>query len=533
MTPINFLKRRVGIATPSDESKPTEGSPLSVKVDDSSMSTSIASTRTEVTVASDFSDETRQDFQRMSSELAFSDDDDDWRNDFLSPGSAISKDLEGRRKMKTTLSPVASLDAEETQQPSSPTSPASSVSESQQNPSEPSNENPPGHVRRSSDQITTDKAPRHNRHRSMTAVAALQTPPRGHRRSNTLLPSGARPPTHRRSSSMNSQKFPPLSPRAPLGLESLYATLEMRMQRFGARHFSVGQTFNLIGNHHFQRQEHDKAIHAYEKALKCNEGYVEPRDSDHIAAAYANIGTVCWKTGDILRSIVCFEKALELRTVSGIAQGIDPEKSLSIAASHHQLGLALSLKQEHAKALDSLNHALRIRESVLGRKNPEVARSLDAIGKIHLFQGKPDKALQCHQEAYAIKIAAIENSLTGERDATATVSLMNIATAHMARKDYKEAIFTYLAVRNAQSLEIQMATMEGNAPAVARLAEAAGETSQMLIGLFTKTKSYPNAQLAVDETLGLYQQAGLKEDYPKMQALKESVKLLEKASLEP
>jgi len=300
--------------------------------------------------------------------------------------------------------------------------------------------------------------------------------------------------------------------------------MEMRMHRFGPCHFTVGQTWNLIGNDHFRRQEHEKAVDAYEHALRCNQGCVGPRDADHIAAAYGNIGTVCWSTGDMDKSITCLEKALELRKENEVAQGLDPGKSLPIAASYHQLGLALSLKQEHEKALDALHHSLRIREKVLGRKSIDVSRSLDALCKIYMFQGKAGDALQCHQEAHMIKV-----ELTGEHGPGVTASLMNIAAAHTARKFYNDAILAYLEVRKAQSLEMQKAAQEGS-PHLARLAEEAGETSQMLVDLFTKTESYSNAQLAVDETLGLYQQARLLEPHPKMQALKESVKKLQKAA---
>ena len=311
----------------------------------------------------------------------------------------------------------------------------------------------------------------------------------------------------------------PLS--ASLSLESLYATLQMRTQSFGPCDFKVGQTWNLIGNYHFRRQEYEKAIAAYEETLKCKEGSTE---TDHIAAAYGNIGTVCWSTGDIKKSIVCMEKAMELRIESEVSQGRDPEKSLTIAASYHQLGLALSLEQKYANALEALKHALRIREKVMGRKSADVARTLDAIGKIHLFRGEADSAMHCHQEAYAIK-----TEITGEHDPSVISSLMNIGSVHTARRDYKEAIFAYLAARSAQAVVMQKAIKEGS-PHLVHMYEEAGETSQMLVDLFTRTGSFQNAPLAVNDTLTLYQQAGLNEDHPRMQALKESVKVLQKAA---
>jgi hypothetical protein len=44
--------------------------------------------------------------------------------------------------------------------------------------------------------------------------------------------------------------------------------------------------------------------------------------------------------------------------------------------------------------------------------------------------------------------------------------------------------------------------------------------------LYTKTGAYQNAKLAANEALRLYQQAGISKDHPKMEDLKQSVKIL-------
>ena len=100
MAPMMF-RRRVANETSNDSLRKTK--------DDTSMSTSLSSTRTETTVATDGSDETREDRSLSELDVFDDDDDEDWRNDFLSPGSAIVKDLEGATP-HPPLSPVASCD---------------------------------------------------------------------------------------------------------------------------------------------------------------------------------------------------------------------------------------------------------------------------------------------------------------------------------------------------------------------------------------------------------------------------------------
>jgi tetratricopeptide (TPR) repeat protein len=274
----------------------------------------------------------------------------------------------------------------------------------------------------------------------------------------------------------------------------------------------------LIGNAHFRRKEHDKAMYAYEQALECTDGCEKPSDFDHIAAANGNLGTVCWSTGDMERSITCIRKVLDFRIESEISKGRDPCDSLSVATSYHQLGLALTLHRDYKKALNALFEALEIQQSVLGRKSIDVARTLDAIGKVYLLRGDADRSMHCHQEAYATKY-----ELTGECGALVITSLTNIAAAHLARNEEKEAILAYLAIRNAQSFELHKIS---DPETSARVAMDAGETIQMLVDLYTKTGAYQNAKLAADEALELYQQSGISKGHPKMEALKQSVKII-------
>jgi tetratricopeptide (TPR) repeat protein len=294
--------------------------------------------------------------------------------------------------------------------------------------------------------------------------------------------------------------------------------MQDRRQHLGSCDYKVGQAWNLIGNAHFRRKEHANAIHAYEQALECTDGCEKPSDFDHIAAAYGNLGTVCWSTGDMERSVTCIRKAVELRMKSEISKGRDPRESLTVATSYHQLGLALTLHRDYKKALNALFDALEIQQRVLGRKSIDVARTLDAIGKVHLLQGDADESMDCHQEAYATKY-----ELTGECGPLVITSLTNIAAAHLARNEDKEAILAYLAIWKAQSFELHKINDPGTS---ARLAMEAGETIQMLVDLYTKTGAYQNAKLAADEALGLYQEAGISKDHPKMEDLKQSVKIL-------
>lgn len=519
MPPIHLLFKRRIAAADGEQSPSISPQVLISKIDDTLRT--ITGQAEMSSTAQTVNNESRQDLQQFSSELAVSeDDDDDWRNDFLSPGSAISKHHErlvplrspnerskeeGLQKSPTLSEGSSEITPEHIRKLSFTESTASSDRSSERT--------LPRYVQRLSSESMPFQTRHHFRHRSLENPSLHES----HHRSNTFS-SSTRP--HNRSSSMTSGRQQ-RRPSSSHSLESLHEMLQERRQHFGPCNYKLGQTWNLIGNAHFRQEEYEKAIAAYEKALTCKEGCEKPSDSDHIAAAYGNIGTVCWSTGDIARSTACIRKALELRLES--EAGRDLGESLTIATSYYQLGMALTMHCDFIKALDALNYALEIQQRVLGRKSVDVARTLDAIGKVHLLQGDADESMNCHQEAYAIKY-----EVTGEYGPLVISSLTNIAAAHISRHEDKEAILAYLAIRNAQLSEMSKAndTYANDTHAQKRLAMETGDTIQILVDLFTKTSAYQNAKLAADEALGLYQQAGITEDHPKMLRLKQSVKCL-------
>lgn len=189
---------------------------------------------------------------------------------------------------------------------------------------------------------------------------------------------------------------PPKQPEGFLSVSSLQHQLKQLQQQYGAEHAMVATTWNWLGNAHFRQGNMPAALEAYKKAVLCEPG-------EHLADAYANMGTVHWASGNVEESITYLQNSLSVHEYNVMSRGQDPNTSLPVGAVQYQLGLALTLHKDYEAALESLHQARAIRERVLGHQHMDVARTLDAMGKVFSLQGRFPQALDCHLQALRIK----------------------------------------------------------------------------------------------------------------------------------
>lgn len=289
-------------------------------------------------------------------------------------------------------------------------------------------------------------------------------------------------------------------------LESLKRAIKGMREKYGDVDFRVGQVWNHIGNFFFRQQDYPRALDAYKGAVMCHEG-----NNAHIGAAYGNIGTVYWTTGDLTNAVTFLNKALEMHRYMESVNGLDPDSSSEVSNSLYQIGLALSLQKEYETAMGTLKYCLRVREKTLGTMHLDLARTIDAIGKIHLLLGELDDAMDCHQRALSMKCGLVRNS-----DSAVITSLMNIAAVHQARELYDDAIFAYLAVLSVQKQNFVECKDEAIAP---RFAREAGETLQVLAQLHRQNGDHQASFISAQESLLCYNDAGLSKDDPKIAML--------------
>jgi tetratricopeptide (TPR) repeat protein len=289
-------------------------------------------------------------------------------------------------------------------------------------------------------------------------------------------------------------------------LESLKRSIKRLREKYGDVDYRVGQVWNHIGNFFFRQQDYPRALDAYKGAVMCHEG-----NNVHIGAAYGNIGTVYWTTGDLTNAVTFLNKALEMHRYVESVHGLDPDSSCEVSNSLYQIGLALSLQKDYETAMGTLKYCRRLREKTLGSMHMDLARTIDAIGKIHLLLGELDDAMDCHQQALSMKCGLVRNS-----DSAVITSLMNIAAVHQARELYDDAIFAYLAVLSVQKQNFVECKDQAIAP---RFARETGETLQVLSQLHRQNGDPQSSFISAQESRVYYNEAGMSIDDPKIAML--------------
>ena len=316
--------------------------------------------------------------------------------------------------------------------------------------------------------------------------ASPSLPPRARTLSNSSYNSPSSSPRPRRHSRRRSSSSQIVVPR---DIKSLEKTLQYQISQVGEKHPSVGALYNCIGNWHFRMQNLNGAVHAYQQAVQCDPG-------EHLAAAYANLGTVYWSRGNIEAAVQVLHQALRSYELDLVTEGKSPEDSLPIANCYHQLGLCHALQGNAPKALHSLERALRIRQS--HGQDVAVGRTLDAMGKVHLIQGDLDRALTCHQEALNKLLRANADTLTTQ---------INIAAVHMARRDYNSALMVYHQVLAKQKSALK-ATKAGSSHEAAKAVYA---TLQSMARCFDQMNQGPGALRYRQEASSVLEEAGLSQ----------------------
>ena len=260
---------------------------------------------------------------------------------------------------------------------------------------------------------------------SSSSTASSLTRSQSYRKLPEYPATTAIPPrmTHRRTLSAPSKQ-----PENFLDVSALKQQLKQLQQQYGENHAMVATTWNWLGNAYFRQGNNEAALQAYKKAVLCEPG-------EHLADAYANIGTCYWTSGNVEEAIPFLQNALAVHEYNVMSRGQDPNTSPAVAGVQYQLGLALTLHQDYEEALFSLHQARAIRERILGHDHMDVARTLDAIGKAYLFQGQPEAALDCHLQALDIKARL---AIGFSRSAMAN-TMMNIVSVHRSMNNLPEA----------------------------------------------------------------------------------------------
>jgi CHAT domain-containing protein/tetratricopeptide (TPR) repeat protein len=203
----------------------------------------------------------------------------------------------------------------------------------------------------------------------------------------------------------------------------------------------------------------------------------------------------------LLKAREAFDEALRLQAAGKYTDAIGQSQHaltlretvlggghLEVASSLNQLGDLFLWRRDTARARPLLERALAIREVALGEHHPDVARTLKSLGDLFLFQGSFEQARQFHERALAIREAAL-----GKHHPEVAATLSSLADVYDEQGLYGQA--ESLVQR---ALAIQEVAFGGHHPEVA----ASLNTLALLYrnqGLYARAEPLLERALAIRE----------------------------------
>mmetsp|Transcript_13048 Transcript_13048/g.28274 ORF Transcript_13048/g.28274 Transcript_13048/m.28274 type:complete len:394 (-) Transcript_13048:2140-3321(-) len=284
------------------------------------------------------------------------------------------------------------------------------------------------------------------------------------------------PKLHKRAASDPCANRLPTSYRHE-ALEDLLATLCERHERFGEAHPKTGSTYNQLGTYHFRHGNYCEAETAYAEALHCyqmafktgkhrNKEYCRTKGARTIASILNNIGTVKWRTGHLAEAAEYLDQVLAIQEGLLARQSdkllIDP---IEVGGTWYNVGIVHSLSERYSKSLRALYRARQLYQEAEAMYGPlllETSRVIDAIGKIYILSGKPDKALHHLEDAIRMKKRILDN-----KHPSVLRSLSSMADAYKMKSDHAMAAHLYHKILHAQGVAFDRAPSKDESDIIA------------------------------------------------------------------
>jgi CHAT domain-containing protein/lipopolysaccharide biosynthesis regulator YciM len=242
--------------------------------------------------------------------------------------------------------------------------------------------------------------------------------------------------------------------------------------------------------------------------------------------AYTQAETLA-RAGKYAEAVAQGEHALVLR--EAVLGGEHP----AVAACLDLLGALHRHQGDFVRSKSLHQRALAIREAALGKHHPDVAKSLDNLGNLYGDQGMYDQAEPLHQRALAIQEAAL-----GKNHPDVAKSLNNLAGLYQAQGLYDRA-----EPLHQRALAIREASLGKHHPDVAKslnnlanlylnqgLHDRAEPLHQRALAIREASlgKNHPDVATSLNNLANLYQEQGL---YDRAEPLHQRALAIREASL--
>ena len=229
-------------------------------------------------------------------------------------------------------------------------------------------------------------------------------------------------------------------------LELLEDALVMTEAIYGEQYESTATVYQNIGNVLSDMGRYELALETYQKVLKLREGLLPEHDP--------RVADICTKVGNLYRITANLDQAMRFhqRALSIYMALQGNHSNLASADSYNDMGNVFYDRGDFDAALVEFRKALKIQESILGKRNPSLATTHSFIGMSLKRKGNKSGALQEYETALAIQEETlgeghVETAMTYENLASVLRSQDNLEGAlemgEKARSTYEKALGVY------------------------------------------------------------------------------------------
>ena len=175
-------------------------------------------------------------------------------------------------------------------------------------------------------------------------------------------------------------------------------SLREKIRIFGENHPHVALDYQnmgvLFGEH---LGDYKRAQVLYEKALQIMLQNYGEKHID-VARIYFNMGSNYYRSGDLKKSLVNYDKALNI-----FYEALGKEYHHDVSMSYHEMGKVYENLKDYKKAVDYYELALQIRLDVYKTTmHPDVAHSYNSLGNIKRLEGEYKESIHYFEDALKI-----------------------------------------------------------------------------------------------------------------------------------
>ncbi|ETO31506.1 hypothetical protein RFI_05612 [Reticulomyxa filosa] len=207
--------------------------------------------------------------------------------------------------------------------------------------------------------------------------------------------------------------------------------LQVAMDIFSHNHPHVVVAHNLLGFIYNYKEQHEKAIESFEKAIALILSSFDVNCS-FVAQLYENLGNIYNKKGYYDETIKCCTKSLEIRLE------VFGTNHVSVAWSYTNLGDIYQNIKKYDKAIEYYESALKIRLDIFGNKHADVAWTYNNLGNACKSKEMYERAMEYYEMALQIRLEIFGNNHVDTSD-----SYCRLGGLYFIKGQYDKAIECY------------------------------------------------------------------------------------------